>query len=588
MNNYSALNIVIIGLFSLFPLSLIIINIFTRIANKVDVNFSNISTILTSVRGVLTNNILSVKHVIFDHFEFESQEENNLLHIFNEQSKTEMRIEKKHLEKIEGIKMLAIITNLCHYEKTSKLEEIISNFFKGCGISPFQIKADYEIIEKIASGEIKKISSVVAIKKDTQEIFSLSKGNPIQILERCTRIFLNGKKVELNQQMKRKIRKKIEKINKHGEKIIAFAYKGLPIKRLEKYTEQFTENDLVFAGMVSLTEKINYDLLDIIEEAKNNKIKFYIVSHVKEREALSCAIELKIVNPHYFETITGNDFAQINDQKLLKIFANREKDYIFCELKNKDKEKIFETLKKSGEIFAIAQKKGSSISEILHHIKAGKAHGVNSEKLVFHALALRIALITSLLINLALGLSPALNILGIIFLEIINIPLELSLRAEPDSIENPTNNHKTNYIHLFVNGVIYGIIISGIYIFSLLRFGWIPFTEGLNLSDSAFTTSLSLSTTAAILLQILNAYNIRNPQKSIFKSKIFSNLYLLISSISIMLLFYIVSHFEDLSEYLGLQPLNSGEWQIVIFLCTIIVAMEELRKFLLKPKNNAV
>ncbi len=581
MTNYSILNISLTLLAAVFPFSLVIINAFTKLFSKLDPKLSNITTIATSVSGVLTNNALSVKRILIGQFEIETQEENTLVHVFNEENKNEVRMEKKQLPKIDGIKILSTITSLCHYKKLEKIENIMENFFKNCNISPYQLKADFEIIANLPSNEEKKISTVVAVQKNSQEIFSFVKGNPHHILDRCTRILINDKKIDLTPQTKRKLRKKIQKINKHGEKIIAFAYKGLPLKRLEKYTEQFAENDLVFVGMLSLCEKPNLDLIPVIEEAQKDKIKFYVISHVKEREAVAIATDLKLINPHYFETITGNDIKEFNEQKFAKIFSNREKDYVFCELKSSDKELVINALQKSGETVALAQKDTHSIQSIYSQIKTSRARNQNSEKLVFHALSLKISLIISLIICLIFKIPPAVSIAGILIVELlVNIPLQLSLRKDPNGNFEQLKPDRKTYIHLIINGLVCGVIITTVYIFSLTRFGWIPFEEGVVLSEEAIKTSLGITLITILLIQILNAYNTKNLKSSIFSKNSRPNIFLNISSIFVILIIYFVLNTPEISSKINVSAPKFADWQIAIFLSLMIVAIEEIRKYL--------
>lgn len=583
---YLILNTAALLMVASLPISLIVINIFTKLFSKIDPKLANTTTICTSVRGVLTNSTLNVRTLLVDKYKIQIEETNDLVRIYNEENKESQRLEKKQLPEIEGIQLISVITTLCHFEKLKKIEDIILNLFKNINISPFQIKKDFEIIGKIPQNKEKKISTTVAIKKATQEIFAFSKGHPRQILEKCTRILINNKKVELTYHLRRKLRKKIQKLNQHGEKVISFAYKGLPFKKLHHYSEKFAESDMTFIGLIGLSEDPNLNLIPIIEEAKKKNLKFYVLSHVKEREAVAAATDLKVINPFYFESITGDHLREFNEAKLIKILSNKEKDFVFSELKSSDKEKIIDALKKSGETIAVSQRNGQSIIEILNQIEKSKARKLNNDKLLFHSLSFKAALIVMILVNLVFNLSPGISISSILLIELIaNIPLQLSLRHEKTEPAAHQGINKKNYIHILLNGSLAGLIVSGIYLLSLLSYGFVFFEEN-SVSNIAINTAQTLVLISLLTIQILNFYNARDLKNSIFKKSKLNKLEPHLVSLTVILLFYLVLKINNYHQYFQIQRVTISQIEAIIFFCSFIVFIEEIRKRLQKSQQN--
>lgn len=562
------------------PLGLIAINIFRKIFFRENPAIAGVTTVCTTVIGTLTKENISIRTVLFDNYELTTEEQSGLIHLENIETKEILKSEKKQLQKEQSLKLMATITTLCHYHKIHEIEAIIAKFFKVCAIDSQQIIADYETLSSIPSSEEKKISTVVAIKKETKEIFAFVKGNPKKVLEKCSRIIINGKKIDIDQNLRKKLIKRIEKLNKRGEKVISFAYKPLPFKRLDHYSEHFTENDLVLIGFIGLGNETNPELIPYIEEIKKHGIKIYVLASAKERLVTAIAHQLKIINPHYFESLTGKDLDDLNEQKLRKMLLNKEKDYIFSELKRSDREKIIKSLKQNEETVIFINKNSKiQIKDVMNQIGHQQQHIKNQKKLIYHALSCKTAEIILLISALIFKAPLPLSIILITTIDLlINSLLELSLYRTPLNEQS----NKVNYTHLIANGTISGLILSSLYLWSLIRFGWYP---GENLTPEALSKSITIVFIALIIIQIFSAFNLYNTRQSILKIKLKSILYLILTAIISLMIIYIFTNFKFFQENLKLTTLLITEWEIIIFIGIITVMVEEVRKYLIR-KNE--
>lgn len=548
------------------PTSLFLVKIFTKIFSKNNPELGKTTTICTTIFGTLTKKELQVKHVVCNKYEIMTQEKKSVVNLENLETKEESSIEKTELRTDDHFKLMATTTTLCHYPKIHKIESIISNFFKTCAIDSHVIRETFETISQIPSNEEKKISTIVAINKKTNEIFSYTKGNPYRVLARCKRILIDDKKLDIDSQLRRKIKIKIERLNKIGEKIIAFAYKPLPKKRLDNYSEQFTENDLVFIGMIGVGHYMNTELIPTIEKIKKNGIKIYILSSITERKTVATARELKIVNPKYFESITKKDLEDLNDQKLRKILSNKEKDYTFSELKKSDKFRIIRALTEQGEIIAMADKRPrNSIKHVFENIRQERQRQRNQRKLIFHTITCKITEVILIIAAIALKAPVPLSIALILFIDIfINTPIELSLHKDPIKKIRITKNH------IIISGIFTGILITGLYFWSIFRFGWFP-GETLELSEFALTISATTIFVLISLIQILRAFLIK-------KKHPFVNRYLILTSIIALMLIYIATQFPFFQKQLSLTSISNIDWQLVIFLLIIVTIFHAIFK----------
>lgn len=592
MNQEILFNILAI-LGSVAPLSLVASLNIPKFYLKLNGKLSKTTSICTPITGVLTKEPVEVKTVFFDKYKARAAlnvSDSHQFSLLDTQSKIEIEVKRTELQKEFAVNLMAITTCFCHYEKMKNIEEISENLFKSCAIDLKNIREEHQVITRIISNPEKKFSTVVVVNNKTKEISALAKGNPYKILEKCTRELIDGKKEPIDHQRRHKLKKRIEKMNKKGQKVIAFAYKAMPIKRLENYNEQLCESEMVLVGLIGLVENINSELIPYIEEIKKNKIKIYIITGVKEKKAVAIATEMKIINPNHFEAIDGEAMDNIDEQRFEKMLANRDKDYVFCDMKPSHRSRIIETLGKIGEIATFASKKhGHGIKELLEHIDRSRKNRKNSGKLIGHALNSKLAEIGLILAALLLRAPFPLSISLLIILDIfINIILELAINSDKNSDAQVVNQDKIFNPKLLINGTISAITIGVIYFWSLLRFGWIP-GETIQTDSIAYTKSSTMVFILLALIQIITAFEIINKEKSIFKNKPLSNLNLILTTIVCLLILKTLTSYQSLEKILNLSALNGNEMAVILFSAFIFLLVIELYKVILRhthPNEN--
>jgi magnesium-transporting ATPase (P-type) len=571
---------------SAVPVSIILIALLNRLFYKQNPDIAKTSIICTDLVGPLTKNILYPKTLIIDKDFIKIKHDKNLVEIINTDTKESIKVEKTYLRQNESAQLAAIAANICGYEKQKDKEEIIKNFFLECGFNKIKISSEYDRIQEIPSNNEKKISSTVVIKNDTREIFTFTKGNPYKVLEKCSRILLNGKKQELTAALKAKIKKDIKRLNMDGQKVFGFAYKGLPLKRLHHYTESFTESDLVFIGIISLAYPINTDLKDSIAWTKNNGIRIYITTVHQDKKAVSTAINLGIINPHYFETITGGDI-EINEKKLSKTLSNKEKDFVFAELKREDKLKIIKALQESGETVAVASKRtNSSLNSIVEEIKKQRANILHSRKFLYHGFAFTIATFLLNLTAFAINTPLPISINVVLILNVlVNLLIELSLRKDPlpqtRDRKFTLTTPKININRLITMSAGIYFITTAIYFFTLMRYGW-TFGENMLSNTEVVAKTTSIIFVLLVFIQVLNGFNLRFNKKTLFRLNTLSNPYLVLTAVISLLGLMLISTSMEFKKIMGFISLSGLEIETVMMASIGIVFVEEIRKYLVR------
>ncbi|MBU1151419.1 cation transporting ATPase C-terminal domain-containing protein, partial [Patescibacteria group bacterium] len=544
-------------LFAGVPLSLLIINKFFPGRTR---DLSDITTICTDVIGTLTKKELVVKRLYFNEYKAKIKYKSSLIIIEDLKSKQSFESDKSFLKQDLAIQLASISSQLISHKKQVKNEQLINNFFRKCSIKKSNIEESYEILEKISQSSDKKISTIVAKNINSKEISSFNKGNAFSILQRCNRILINGKKIDLSPSLRTTIKNRIKRLNKQGQKVFAFSYKPLPLKKLTRYTESFVQNELIFLGFIGLGNPLNLDLRTQIEHIQNLGIKIYILSNIRERKAVAAGLELGIINKKYFEPLSSEDLKDIPDNKLEKMLANKKKDYIFTNLKEEDRTRILQILHKQKENIALITRNSNiNFENFIPHLKENRTLKENQTKIIHHSIIAQIAKLCIVGTSLIIGTISALTISLIIVIElIINLPLQLALKqdnVEKSVLKKDYQRSRINIPRIATKGLFFGLIFSFLYLFTLSKYGWnlgdlIP-KEGI-LTDKSHTIILALF----VIAQTINAYNLRTKNKSFLKSKPQKNLYLIMLSIINILVLYLLTTLQATKSLLKLTEIS--------------------------------
>jgi Ca2+-transporting ATPase len=297
---------------------------------------------------------------------------------------------------------------------------------------------------------------------------------------------------------------------------------------------------------------------------------------------------LGIINPHYFESINSDYLKDVSNQKLSKMLENKEKDYVFSELIPSDRDRIIDTLRYSGQnIIIIRPDLKMTFQKITQAMIKGRTDKENEPKLILHSFSCKIAELFIIIMTILLRTPIPFSITLILFIEIfINLPLELAIKTSKPEIDITDKNYTNPVIHipfkqLLSNGIIIGTIICGIYLFNILRYGWVM-GDVTPLSEEAALKSTTIAFVLLVISQIFNAFNVKNLDTSIFKIKTFTNRYLIATTVIVILLTYIFINFFILGNYLDIGIISSIEWQIILFATVVLVLAEELKKFIIQ------
>ncbi|MBT6068168.1 cation-transporting P-type ATPase [Candidatus Peregrinibacteria bacterium] len=467
----------------------------------------------------------------------------------------------------------------------------------------------------------KRMSVII---KESGKFFAYTKGAPEMIIPKCTHIIKNGEIKKLTPNDK----KRLEKLNKdmatRALRVIAFAYKE--VKEQKIYKESEVESKLVFTGLCGMIDPPRTEVKEAVALTHRAGIKIYIVTGDQGLTANAIAQKLNIVQGKNVRIITGKILNRLSTAKLKKEFKKHDQ-IIFARVSPEHKLKVVDTLKQMGEVVAVtgdgvndapALKRadigvamgivGTDVSKeaanmvladdkfntIVTAIEEGRTIYNNLKKFIFYIFSCNIGELFTIFAAIILALPAPLTAVLILAVDLgTDVLPALALGVEPPEanvMNAPPRNPKTRIMtkqfiirYVYV-GCFIGLIVTGLFLFQLYSYGW-EWGETLSRDSIAYMKSSTTAFAVLVLIQMVNAYNARSENQSVFTLGLLKNLWL-IGAISISILTLLVFvEVPFIQTLLHTTSLTVNEWILIIVASFGILIVEESRKFLLKTKN---
>jgi len=639
-----------------------------RLANKKAImkQLSSVETlgattvILSDKTGTLTKNEMTIKEMFFNnHFAevkgvgyapkgeiqiFQNGNEQPLIIgrddsvlIDKDQRKTDLALfAEKDKHTYEAFKYLATIGVLCNEARLNKTiqndyeligdptEGSILTLVKKAGFSFKDFVDTHTFLEKLPFDSTRKRMSVIVKNLHSHQISVLTKGATQSVLDKCTGILIDGKKIDLTKAKRAELMHHSDEMAKKALRVLAFAYKEMPKKEKDRYTEAATENNLTFVGLVGMMDPPRRDVKEAIALTKEAGIKTYIVTGDNGFTAQAIAEQVGLLTTKNFEIITGNDLNKISKTKLIKLLMDKEREIIFARVSPQHKLKITDALKEMGEIVAVTGDgvndapalkradigiamgiKGTDVSKeaasmilvddsftsIVRAIEEGRTIYSNMKKFIFYIFSCNIGELITVFAAILAKLPAPLTAVLILSVNVgTDILPSLALGVEPPDknvMSDPPRNPKKHIIDApfairFVYiGLFIGTIVLGIFIWNLYRYGW-SFGDSIDTSTIAYIKSTTMAFAALVVIQLFNAYNARNENNSIFTLGFLRNPQIIGAIIISLGMLYAITEAPTLQSYLKTTSLTGTEWGIIFVSSASILLIEEIRKLFIK------
>lgn len=424
----------------------------------------------------------------------------------------------------------------------------------------------------------------------------ITKGAPDVLLERCSK--------EIGNNMFSKIRIQNENLEmaKRALRVIAIAYKDIDVlpNRIDTST---IENDLTFVGLLGMIDPPREGVKEAVKTCKKAGIKTVMITGDHIATATAIAKELNILGK-YDKAMTGQELEKMSQKQL----EENIKEYsVFARVTPEHKVRIVKAWQKRGAVVAMTGdgvndspalknadigiamgKNGTDVAKnaadmiladdnfvtIVEAVKQGRNIYANIKKAIHFLIATNIGEIVTIFVGLLLGLKSPLLAIQLLWVNLVtdSLPaIALGLEPAEKDIMNkqPVNSRKS----IFADGLWNKIIVEGIMIgmLTLLAFSIGNKYFGLEVGRTMAFISIGI-------LELVHSFNVKS-EKSIFKTGLFENKFLVGSFILGIFVQVIVVLIPQLAEIFKLVPLTGLQWSITLVISILPVPIMEIQKF---------
>ena len=474
---------------------------------------------------------------------------------------------------------------------------------------------------------------MTSIHETADGTFAFVKGAPKEMLSLCTKIDINGRIEELNQEKLQEILKFNDSYAKRALRVLAIASRDLTDFNKE-YDVENVENDLIFLGLVAMIDPPRPEVEAAVKECFKAGIKIIMITGDYGLTADAIARKIGIVKGES-KIYLGSDLEKMTDEELGE--AVKEDNIIFARVSPEHKMKIAQVLKKNGHIVAmtgdgvndapalkeadigiamgisgtdVAREAADMIltddnfASIVNAIEEGRAVFENLRKFIGYILTSNIPEAVPFIMMVVFRIPLPLTIMQIIAIDLGTDMLPaLALAAEspePGIMNKMPRPRKERLLtgkslakaYLFMGPI--EAAVAMIAFFMVYRDNGITFAKlrqiGTNpanyVNDPVYQMATTVNHATITMSQIGNAFAWRSNYESVFKIGFFKNKLLFLGILGEVVLINALIYIPKLNTLFNHFPLTWNYWLIAIAFIPTVLIIEELRKLIIRYVNN--
>ena len=218
------------------------------------------------------------------------------------------------------------------------------------GFEKSRLEARYERVSELPfSSERKMMSTVHADAECRDRFLAFAKGAPDVLLSRCSREFVRGRELPLDDARRSAILEQNTALARQALRTLAVAYRTLPADALEgEQPGEQVERDLVFAGLVGMLDPPREEAVEAARRARAAGIRALMITGDHPVTASVIARELGIAADE--RVVTGREIEGFTDDELDE--STRETN-VYARVDPEHKLRIVEALQRQGAIVAM-------------------------------------------------------------------------------------------------------------------------------------------------------------------------------------------------------------------------------------------
>jgi Ca2+-transporting ATPase len=539
----------------------------------------------------------------------------------------------------ENLRTLLKIAVLCNDSKLEKETETERWVIKGdptegalvvtaakAGLWKEELERDAPRIGEIPFSSERKRMTTVHLVSDQKRV-AFMKGAPEIVLDKCTKIYADGKVRKITAEDKTEMLKVMEAMAMQALRNLGFAFRELP-ESMTAFDDKI-EKDMIFVGIMGMIDPPREEVKEAIYLCKKAGIRVVMVTGDHRLTAIAVAKELNLLGENELEgkVLTGEEMDKISDEQLNDAVENVA---IYARVSPEHKMRIVKAWKVKGQIVAMTgdgvndapalkmadigvsmgmtgtevTKEASDMvltddnfASIVKAVKEGREIYGNIKKYLTYLLRCNVMEILVMFIvmigvpylagtnEVETGSVVALTTIQLLWVNLTTDGLPaIALGVDPgdpDLMEKKPRNPNES---LFTRDVKIYLTMVPILMTALLLFGYFLYRPWENAAQ--LTEARTQLLTAMILMELANAISARSLRYSVFKVGLFKNRFLWYAILSSFGLQLLVLYTPGIQTVFGVTSPEPLDWAFAILFTAITFGALEIGKYIATKRRK--
>lgn len=479
--------------------------------------------------------------------------------------------------------------------------------------------------ELVFDSRRKRMSTIHQINNDQTVMFT--KGSPISVLDRCSRILIDSEEISLTEEQRKQIVKIIDGYATDGLRVLAAAQRTLLNRDLQVFKEHGSEDvecDLTFLGLFALEDPPRPEVPDAIAKCEKAGIQVVMITGDYEVTATAIARQIGILKGEKAHVFTGSELDRITDQELVELLRE---DLIFARVNPEHKLRIVEAFQRCGNVVAVtgdgvndapALKKADigvamgivgtdvareaadvvllddNFASVVNAIEEGRAIYENIKKFAMYVFASNMAEAVPFAVMLfSFGLIPLpLTIMQVLSIDLgtdmvpalglgVDRPPTKLMSKKPRNKNQPLLSPRLLTRALLWYGGIEAMLGMSGYFYINWQYGW-PQVALAPTGSDVWRLATSMTLACIVGGQIGSVFCCRTENSSILSRNIFSNRLILGGVLFEILLLICMTNLPLFQSIFNTAPLDWNQWLLVLACPFVVITLDEARKAVLR------
>lgn len=457
------------------------------------------------------------------------------------------------------------------------------------GVSRASLEALYPRVKEFPFDAERKRMSVMVSHQGGQLI--CTKGAPDMLIERCSYVLWDGNVVPFTGTLRQKVLQANEAMASDALRVLGFAYRDV---RANEHcdSEDQAENGLIFIGLAGMIDPPRREVFEAIVKCRQAGIKTVMITGDHRTTAEAIARTIGIL-PKDGKVLSGADVGLMSDEQLDKM---SDEVYVYARVSPEHKLRIVQSLQRNGHVVAMTgdgvndapavkaadigiamgitgtdvTKEASSLvladdnfASIVAAVEEGRGIYENIRKFIRYLLASNVGEILTMFLAMMAGLPLPLIPIQILWVNLVTDGLPAMAlgvdQAESDLMRQKPRPAKENIFarrlgwKIVSRGVLIGVCTLGAFVLTL---------GGMTGEGAQLVHAQTVAFATLVLAQLIHVFDCRS-SRSIFHRRFFENKFLVLASLSSLLLMLAVLYVEPLQPVFKTVPLSLRDWALV-------------------------